>query len=105
MNIVPLQPVPAQTLTVILNLQQVMITLRQMSTGLFMDLQNEGVEVVGLVSCQNLTRIVRDLYFGFEGDFVFYDTTGNGADPVYTGLGSRFVLVYLDPSDLSGGAL
>jgi hypothetical protein len=103
MQLVPLQPLPAQTLTTILNLQQVQITLRQMSTGLFMDLQNEGIEVVGLVSCQNLTRIVRDLHFGFEGDFVFYDTTGNGADPVYTGLGSRFVLVYLAPNDLPAG--
>ena len=56
------------------------------------------------VLCENLNRIVRSLYLGFSGDFVFFDTQGGNdpQDPIYTGLGSRFVLVYLTPSDLDG---
>ena len=104
MLVVPTQAVPNQTLTVILAGQQVQVTLLQKSTGLYMDLQSNGEEVVGLVVCQNLNRIVRDLYFGFIGDFVFLDNTGAGADPDFTGLGSRFSLIYLEAADLPPGA-
>lgn len=100
---IPLQPIPAQDFTVILDTQTVGITLRQLATGLFMNVVSNGVEIVGLVICENLNRIVRDLYLGFSGDFVFYDTTGAGNDPDYTGLGTTFALIYLEPSDLPPG--
>ena len=103
MEIVPLQPVPAQIVNVLLNNQSVILTLRQLATGLFMNVISNGAEVVGLVACQNLNRIVRDLYFGFEGDFVFLDNSGAGEDPDFTGLGARYSLIYLSPSDLPAG--
>jgi hypothetical protein len=103
MLVVPTQAVPAQVFTALLNNQQVRITLRQLSTGLFMDLQSNEVEIVGLVICQNLNRIVRDLYLGFQGDFVFLDNTGAGQDPFFSGLGTRFSLMYLSPADLPPG--
>jgi hypothetical protein len=43
--------------------------------------------------------MVRETYLGFIGDLSFTDTQGT-SDPVYTGLGSRFVLLYLEASDL-----
>jgi hypothetical protein len=53
------------------------------------------------VICQNLNRIVRDLYLGFVGDVLFCDTQGTD-DPSSPGLGTRFVFCYLSPSDLGG---
>lgn len=97
---VPTQPVASQVFSVLLDNQQVRIRLRQLNTGLFMNLESEGEEIIGLVVCQNLNRIVRNKYLGFIGDLVFLDSTGAGADPYYTGLGSRWQLIYLEEADL-----
>lgn len=103
MLVVPVQAVPAQQVSVILGNQSVDITLRQLVGGLFMDLQSDGQEIVGLVICQNRNRIVRDLYLGFAGDLFFYDNSGAEQDPDFTGLGSRYTLMYLEPDDLPPG--
>jgi hypothetical protein len=54
--------------------------------------------IVPGVLCQNQNRIIRSIYLGYSGDFEFYDTQPDPfygpMDPVYTGLGSRFVLLY-----------
>ena len=101
MLIVPLTAAPSQTLAITLNGQQCQISVYQTFFGLYMDLvcptMFDGT-LTG-VRCENLNRIVRDLYLEFEGDFVFFDTQGED-DPVYNGLGSRFQLAYLAPSDL-----
>lgn len=101
MEIVPLDPVPAQTLEVVLNEQNVQITLQQRSTGLFMNLTSNGTVIVLGVLCENLNRIVRSLYLGFSGDFTFIDNQGT-ADPVFSGLGERYSLAYLTPDELAG---
>jgi hypothetical protein len=92
--IVPLQPVPSQTTQVVLTGQSCQLNVYQAPTALFMDVYaNDEPIRVGMI-CQNLNRIVRRIYLGFVGDFIFVDTQGT-ADPVYTGLGSRFYLIYL----------
>lgn len=102
-QIVPLNATPSQELTVGLNGQSCQIAVYQKSRGLFLDLYvNDGPIIAGVL-CLNMNRIVRDLYFGFLGDLAFVDTQGS-ADPVYTGLGARFQLVYLAPSELPAGA-
>ena len=101
MQIVPLNANPNQTLTVGLLNQACQINVYQKSGGLFMDVYVNNALIIAGVLCENLNRIVRSLYLGFVGDFVFYDTQGT-SDPDYTGLGSRFQLVYLSPHDLSG---
>lgn len=103
MEVVPLSALPAQTVSATLGGQSVTITLRQLATGLFMDLQADGAEIVGLVVCQNLNKIVRSLYLGFLGDFMFYDNTGQGSDPSYAGLGTTYSLIYLAAADLLQG--
>ena len=102
MLVVPVQPLPNQTLQTQLNGQACTLNVYQQTYGLFVDLYVGATLIVGGVIAENLNRIVRSLYLGFSGDFVFLDTQGT-ADPVYTGLGSRFLLVYLDPSDLPAG--
>lgn len=102
MQIIPLQPVPAQTINVLLADQVTTLTIHQKSTGIFMDVYVGTALVIGGVLCENLNRIVRSLYLGFVGDFAFIDNEGTD-DPVYTGLGSRFSLAYLDAADLPPG--
>lgn len=98
MKTVTLSALPAQQFSVVLNQQNCTISLRQKTTGLFLDLTLDGVTVVAGALCRNMVRVVRQAYLGFKGDLVFMDTQGND-DPTYSGLGSRFVLLYLETSD------
>lgn len=100
--IVPLNPIPNQTLSTTLGVQQTQINLYQKSTGLFMDVLLNNSAVIRGVICQNLNRIIRDAYLGYSGDFVFLDNQGTN-DPFYTGLGSRYQLFYLTAADLAAG--
>ncbi|EOH6202493.1 hypothetical protein [Citrobacter sp. 50677481] len=43
--------------------------------------------------------MVRYRYLGFSGDLVFLDNAGQ-LDPSYEGLGGRFVLYYIEESEL-----
>ena len=101
-QIIPVQPVGNQTLNTQLSNQAVTLNIQQLLSGLYMTVLVNGELIVGPVICQNLNRIVRDLYFGFQGDFVWDDNEG-ASDPIYTGLGTRYSLIYLLPSDLPAG--
>lgn len=103
-EIIPLQAVPNQTLTVPLAGQSCDLNIYQLASGLYIDVFNNGDPVVLSVICQHANRIVRDLYLGFAGDLAFFDTAGSSpADPDYTGLGTRFQLVYIEASELPPG--
>ena len=102
MEVVPTQPVANQTLTVQLDNQNTQLNIRQTRYCMFMDVLVNNEPIIMGVICQNLNRIVRDLYLGFQGDFVWQDSQGD-SDPFYTGLESRFSLVYLSPEDLPAG--
>ena len=102
MQTIPLQASPNQTLDVALASQPCQLDVSQTTLGLFIDVYVSNVLIIGGVLCENLNRIVRDLYLGFVGDLVFYDTQGS-SDPNYAGLGSRFQLVYLETTDLLPG--
>lgn len=102
MLVVPTQAVPNQTFQVALAGQAVQINIYQYAYGLFMDVFVNGIPIVTGVICENLNRIVRSLYLGLVGDFIWFDTQGTG-DPVYTGLGTRWQLVYLETADLPAG--
>lgn len=102
MLLIPLQAVPNQTLGVALSNQNVRLTIYTRNSDLFMDVFVDTTAIIRGIICQNKNRIVRDLYLGFQGDFAFFDTQGD-TDPVYTGLASRYALIYLEPSDLPAG--
>jgi len=108
MQIIPIADVYSQTLSVQLAGQNCAINLYQKSTGFYADLYVNGALILGGVICQNLNRIVRSLYLGFIGDLCFYDTQGTatvpstGSDPSSPGLGTRYLLLYLEASDLNG---
>lgn len=102
MQVIPIQAVPSQQVEAVLGSQVCQLGLYQKRTGLFMDVYVSEALIVGGVLCQNLNRIVRDLYLGFSGDLMFLDNQGS-SDPDYTGLGARYTLIYLAPSDLPAG--
>jgi hypothetical protein len=101
---IPIVPVPSQVLRVTLAGQDCTIALYARSTGLFLNLAVSDVPVVSGVVCQHRNRIVRSAYLGFAGDLAIYDTTGTD-DPLYTGLGTRWVLVYVEAADLIAAGL
>lgn len=102
MQIVPVNDVPNQTFNVSLGGQSTTINLFSTTSNLlYMDvLVNNSPILLGTI-CQNLNRIIRDTYLGFSGDFVWNDTEGSN-DPSSPGLGARYQLIYLSPSDLDG---
>lgn len=96
MQIIPLNPVPSQTLTVVLNTQECVIHVYQRSTGVFLDLGIAGTLVLAGVICHDRSLLVLDSYIGLLGDLVFVDTLGT-SDPAYSGLGTRWLLAFLLP--------
>ncbi len=98
MKVIPLSAVPSQTATVFLGSQSCSLAVYWRRTGLYLDLYVNGLPRIVGVACQNLNRIIRSDYFGFSGDLVFNDTQGD-EDPHFSGLGSRWVLLYLEPGD------
>lgn len=102
MIIVPARAFPSQTFNIQLGGQSVTLNVYQRLSGLYMDVLVSGTLIIGGVICENLNRIVRSLYLGFIGDFGWFDTQGL-TDPVYTGIGTRYFLAYLEASDLPAG--
>ncbi|WP_430795395.1 phage baseplate plug family protein [Achromobacter spanius] len=99
MKRIPLQPVPSQTLSVVLSGQNCQISVYQKTTGIYLDLEVDNSPIVTTVLCHDRVRLVRSAYLGFFGDLTFVDTQGH-ADPQYENLGSRFVLAYLEALEL-----
>lgn len=106
MQNIPLKAVPSQTLAVTLGTQQCSINVYQKFYGVFLDLYAitdisgpVPALILGGQICQNRNLIVRSLYLGFIGDLVFVDTQGS-SNPIYTGLGTRFLLTYLTPAEV-----
>lgn len=98
MLVIPTAPIPFQTLQCQLNDQACTIEIFQEAYGLYVNLTvNDSLVVAGVIA-ENLNRIVRNRYLGFVGDLVFQDLQGT-EDPVYTGLGDRFVLLYIEEAD------
>jgi hypothetical protein len=102
MQSVPLLVTPSQVLSVALGGQSVQLAVYQKLLGMYMDVQVNNSLIIGGVICQDRNRIVRSLYLGFLGDLMFYDNQGL-TDPVYTGLGTRYTLLYLELTDLPNG--
>lgn len=102
MQIVPLSPLKSQIVTAILGGQTTQMNVYQKATGLFIDVYVANSPIVVGVICEDANRIVRSTYLGFIGDLAFIDTQGSD-DPVYTGLGGRFQLAYLEAGDVPVG--
>lgn len=100
MKVVPLNPVASQNAQIVLASQACSIDVYTLSTGLYFDLTANGQTITTGVVCEDQARLLLDRqYLSFVGDFMFVDTQGDN-DPVYTGLGARYLLIYLEVADL-----
>lgn len=90
---IPLIATPSQTLTVTLGNQSCAISVYQRRTGLYLDLSINGAAIATGLLCRDRVRLVRAAYRAFVGELAFIDTQGAN-DPAYSGLGSRYVLVW-----------
>lgn len=104
MLIVPVRAVPNQVLTCQLSGQPTLIHLRQLDTGLYMDVFLNDALIVAGVLCLQSIAVIRTSYLGYVGDFALFDNQpdplAGPQDPDYTGLGSRWPLYYFEPSEL-----
>jgi len=97
---IPLDPVPSQTFAITLGGQACEIAVRQNGANIFVDLTVNGVPIFLTRVARNKQRLAIDVqYRPFVGDLLFVDTQGD-TQPEYTGLGSRYVLYYLEAADL-----
>lgn len=96
---IPLTAAPNQVEAVALDGQNFILTVNQRANGLYLDVFMNGEVIILGVLCENENLIVRNRWLGCPGDFFFYDTQGSD-DPVYTGLGDRFRLIYVEASDI-----
>jgi hypothetical protein len=90
---IPLSSTGSQSFSILLNQQQCNINVYQLSTGLYCDIAVSGNPIVTTMLCLNLVGLVREAYLGFSGQLFFYDTKGTD-DPYFSGLGTRYQLVY-----------
>ena len=88
-----------QTVTVTLNNQSCVIRLVQRDSGLYMDLSVDDNPIIQGIPCWYGNKMVRYSYLSFIGDFIFLDKQGE-SDPEYSGLGDRYLLLYLEESDV-----
>lgn len=104
MFLVPLQAIQKQNILTNLDNETVQLNVYQLRYGMFIDIYVNAALLIGAVICRNLTLIIRDNYWstnlGFAGDFIFNDLFGS-TDPVYTGLGTQYQLLYLSPTEVA----
>lgn len=95
---IPLQATASQVTRIILGNQNCVIRLYQKNEGLFFDLNSNGVDIVTCVIARNADLLVCRTYVGFVGNLMFIDTLGD-TDPNYSGLTSRYNLLYLNEAE------
>lgn len=113
MQTVPLTPVPSQTVTAVLNGQSVTLSIYQLGfppvAELYCDMSSNGTPIVNCRKARAFSgsstesapfMLLDSAYWGFQGDLLFIDTQGD-EDPQFSGLGSRWQLVYYTPDDLA----
>lgn len=99
MMTIPVGAAPAQSLAVTLGGQNCKINVYQKGALVFLDLFVDGEPIIQTAICRDRVNLVRQGYLGFIGGLVFCDTQGV-SDPDYSGFGDRFLLIYLEASDL-----
>jgi hypothetical protein len=109
MVIVPLQAVPSQLVAVSLGGQNCKIAVAQKTAAMFVDLYVDDAAIITGVIAETNNAIVRSAYLGFNGDIAFIDlspavppgSTNYPVDPYYQAIGTRFLLAYFPPSELT----
>lgn len=97
-------PVPAQpnpNFSCVLDGLLAQFQLRTTDFGLFADVTYNGAPVATGRLCLDRTDINPNRYEGLPQGLFFVDTLGT-SDPVYTGFGTQYLLLYGNPSANGG---
>ena len=94
--IIPVQATANQAFSCVLDDQRAQIALTTTDYGLFADVSYQGVSVAAGRLCEDRTDLNPDRYRGLPQFLGFVDTQG-ATDPVYTGFGTRYFLIYGSP--------
>ena len=103
---IPIQNIPNQNFKVIINGLNCNITLfnkdriygfstddNPLIFALYFNLSVNGNIITTNTICENISPLIKQKYKEFPGNFIFIDLNGNSS-PFYSGLGTRFKLVY-----------
>jgi hypothetical protein len=93
---IPLQPLPNQTVRAVLGGQNAQIYSYSRDGALYCDININGVDVVTGIKGLNAVPLVASTNLVFVGQLAFYDKTGKGQDPKYSGLGTTWGLFYVE---------
>lgn len=100
MIVVPLIATPSQDLKIVLGGQSCDISVAQKGEHVYLSLTLPAGSVLNTMMCRNEVLLVRETYLGFVGDLAFIDLQGE-TDPYWDGLGTRYILVYLTPDEVT----
>lgn len=93
MVIVPLSPIPSQTLKVVLDDQDCQISVLTRGEHMYLDLTVDGTIVQQGALLLDYVSAIQIPTHSFSGTLAMFDTQGNEA-PRYDGLGERWQLWY-----------
>ena len=93
---IPLAQTPNQSFSVILDGLSAQIALTTTEHGLFADVIYNGIAVALGRLCLDRVTINPNHYLGLPQFLGFADLQGT-TDPVYTGFGARYLLIYGSP--------
>ena len=101
MQKIPVEAIPNQTFNITLNDQNCTIHLYQRGDYLYMDLTVNGEAIRQGMICLVDISLLQYTVQGFSGYLFFSDMRGAGGVPVYTELGSRYILFYATEEDMA----
>jgi hypothetical protein len=95
MREIPVQATPQQAFSVVLDELNVAIVIRTTQTGMYVDITADGVPLVTGRKAQDRTNLATSARFrGFPGLQLYFVDLQGDTNPVWSGLGERYVLLY-----------
>lgn len=104
MVVIPTNPIPSQLFSIVLGEYNCTFKLYQKGIRMFMDLYTENAPIFTGNVCLSSSIINNVSNNNFTGVLTFLDLLGDEA-PFYSGLNSRFRLLYFYPDEEIPGAL
>ena len=101
MQKIPVEAIPNQTFNITLNDQNCTIHLYQRGDYLYMDLTVNGEAIRQGMICLVDISLLQYTVQGFSGYLFFSGMRGAGGVPVYTELGSRYMLFCATEEDMA----
>jgi hypothetical protein len=100
-QVIPLAALALQQFSCVLDNQTAQFTLTTTEDGLFADIVYSGVSIAAGRLCLDRTNLNSSPYTGLPQGLFFVDLLGT-SDPVYTGFGTQYLLLYGNPDDNGG---